>query len=149
MVECRQSSPYILDTASSRPNILHASTVETADIPRDAVQFGVKVSSRVKAGKVKVEFEKSKPPRPQETEAGVISAAMAGMAKAAAKLWSASPSPVPEDFANIGYRFIQDWAATQHHCPRPGLPIKRRRSVPRASPREPNPARASVDMARR
>lgn len=54
MMECTQSTPYKLDTASSKPNILHASIVDTADIPRDAVQFGVKVS-RVKVGKVDVE----------------------------------------------------------------------------------------------
>lgn len=54
MVECTQSTPYKLDTASSKPNILHASIVDTADIPRDAAQFGVTVS-RVKVGKVDVE----------------------------------------------------------------------------------------------
>lgn len=80
------------------------------------------------------------PRRAQETEAGCQvgqrpGRSRAGMAKAAAKLWSASPTAVPEDFANIAYRFIQDWAATQPQCPRPGYPIKRRRSVPRAPQR--------------
>lgn len=47
---------------------------------------------------------------------------------------SASPTAVPEDFTKIAYRFIRDWAATQPQCLRPGFPIKRRRSVPRAPP---------------
>lgn len=82
--------------------------------------------------------------QPQGTEAGGQGGPGRAWAKAAAKLCSASPTAVPEDFANIAYRFIQDWAATQPQCPRPGFPIKRRRSHPRASPREPNPARPSA-----
>lgn len=135
-------------------NVLRAWTV---DIPRDAVQIGVQRVSRVKAGKVdKVCGRRRRGrdggPRPRQL---LIThdlhdhkrprlAARAGMAKAAAKLWSASPAAVPEDFANIAYRFIQDWAATQPQCPRPGFPIKRRRSLPRASPSDHNPARPSV-----
>lgn len=67
-------------------------------------------------------------------------------AEARAKLWLASPIPVPEDFANITHRFIQDWAATQSQCPRPGFPFKRRRSVPRALPQELNPDSPRVDL---
>lgn len=47
MVGCGQSTPYTLQTGTSKPNILHASTV---DIPRDAVQIGVE-DGRDKAGR--------------------------------------------------------------------------------------------------
>lgn len=158
-MECRQSTPYMLDTASSKPNILHASKV---DIPRDAVQIGVTgrqgqgigqmstgSRSRSKGEKWSTSGPRCGGPRPRQLLITTFGhnhkrprlAARAGMAKAAAKLWSASPTAVPEDFANMAYRFIQDWAATQPQCPRPGFPIKRRRSLPRASPREHNPAR--------
>lgn len=163
MVECSQSTRYILDTAaSSKPNI--PTFCEPGRSTSRAKQSRLGITGQQGQGRQGRQglWSTSSGPRwwptststannthtrlarPQETEAGGQGGPGRAWPRPRPSSGSASPAAVPEDFANIAYRFIQDWAATQPQCPRPGFPIKRRRSLPRASPRDNNPARPSV-----